>query len=204
LKEIYSKINDYYSKKIAEFGATPQGVDWNGDESQLLRFNILSKILPTAGFSLADVGCGYGSYAQYLDKNYDDFDYLGFDFSDGMISAAKKENKKNINFHQIKRIDEIGEADFAIASGIFNVKLDFDETIWLEYINTCLHEMSSKARRGFAVNFLTSYSDEALKRPDLYYADPGNMFNYCKMRFSKNVALLHDYDLYEFTILVRK
>jgi hypothetical protein len=26
----------------------------------------------------------------------------------------------------------------------------------------------------------------------------------CKRRFSRNVALLHDYDLYEFTVLVRK
>jgi hypothetical protein len=41
-------------------------------------------------------------------------------------------------------------------------------------------------------------------RADLYYADPAQVFDYCKRRFSPNVALLHDYGLYEFTILVRK
>ena len=41
-------------------------------------------------------------------------------------------------------------------------------------------------------------------RPDLYYADPCELFDRCKRRYSRNVALLHDYDLYEFTILVRK
>jgi hypothetical protein len=38
----------------------------------------------------------------------------------------------------------------------------------------------------------------------LYYADPRVLFDHCKTRYSKNVALLHDYGLYEFTILVRK
>jgi len=30
------------------------------------------------------------------------------------------------------------------------------------------------------------------------------LFDYCKRTYSRDVALLHDYGLYEFTILVRK
>jgi hypothetical protein len=41
-------------------------------------------------------------------------------------------------------------------------------------------------------------------RPDLYYADPLFLFDYCKTKFSTLVSLIHDYPLYEFTILVRK
>jgi hypothetical protein len=41
-------------------------------------------------------------------------------------------------------------------------------------------------------------------RDDLYYADPLFFFDYCKTRFSRFVTLIHDYPLYEFTILVRK
>jgi len=51
---------------------------------------------------------------------------------------------------------------------------------------------------------LTKYPDAARMRSDLYYADPGFFFDYCKRNFSRNVALLHDYNLYDFTILVRK
>jgi hypothetical protein len=40
-------------------------------------------------------------------------------------------------------------------------------------------------------------------RDHLYYADPGEFFEICKRVYSRNVALLHDYGLYEFTILVR-
>jgi hypothetical protein len=41
-------------------------------------------------------------------------------------------------------------------------------------------------------------------RPDLYYGDPCALFDHCKRRYARNVAVLHDYGLYEFTILVRK
>jgi hypothetical protein len=50
---------------------------------------------------------------------------------------------------------------------------------------------------------LSLYSDPERRRPDLFYADPLFLFDYCKTRFSKAVALLHDYPLYEFTVLVR-
>ena len=41
-------------------------------------------------------------------------------------------------------------------------------------------------------------------RGHLYYADPASVFDLCMRRYSRHVALLHDYGLYEFTILVRK
>jgi hypothetical protein len=53
---------------------------------------------------------------------------------------------------------------------------------------------------------LTSYSDSGrmARRPDLYFADPLFYFDYCKRNFSPDIALLHDYGLYDFTVLVRK
>jgi hypothetical protein len=57
--------------------------------------------------------------------------------------------------------------------------------------------------RGVAFNMLTAYSDPGHMRADLYYADASFYFDYCMRRFPRRVALLHDYDLYEFTILIR-
>jgi hypothetical protein len=62
--------------------------------------------------------------------------------------------------------------------------------------------MAALSRRGFAFNMLTGYADADRMRPDLYYADPHAVFDRCR-RFSRRVALLHDYPLYEFTMLVR-
>ena len=94
-------------------------------------------------------------------------------------------------------------ADYSVASGIFNVRLDQSDADWREYIVRTLEQMAATSRKGFAFNCLTSYSDADHMRPDLYYADPCWLFDLCKRRFSRNVALLHDYDLYEFTMLVR-
>jgi hypothetical protein len=41
-------------------------------------------------------------------------------------------------------------------------------------------------------------------RANLYYADPLYLFDHCRVHYSKWVALLHDYGLYEFTVVVRK
>ncbi len=67
-----------------------------------------------------------------------------------------------------------------------------------------LEKFNSLCRKGFSCNFLTKYSDANRMRSDLYYADPCFLFDYCKRHFSKNIALLHDYQLYDFTLIVRK
>ncbi len=54
-----------------------------------------------------------------------------------------------------------------------------------------------------AFNALTTYSDPEKQRSELYYADPLQLFDYCKRNLSRDVALLHDYELFDFTIVVR-
>ena len=67
-----------------------------------------------------------------------------------------------------------------------------------------LDGLDRSGRRGFAFNCLTAYANLALIRNDLFYADPAAYFDLCKRRYSREVALLHEYGLYEFTITVRK
>jgi len=93
--------------------------------------------------------------------------------------------------------------DYLIASGIFNVMLDALADEWEEYIKTHLHRINSLSIKGFSFNMLTIYSDPDRMKDYLYYADPCIYFDYCKRYFSKWVALLHDYGLWEFTILMR-
>jgi hypothetical protein len=64
--------------------------------------------------------------------------------------------------------------------------------------------MDRAGRKGFAFNCLTSYSDPERMRDDLYYGDPCYYFDLCKRLYSPQVSLLHDYGLWEFTIIVRK
>jgi hypothetical protein len=95
-------------------------------------------------------------------------------------------------------------ADYGIASGIFNVRLGRNDAEWSQYLQLTLDLINETSRDGFAFNCLTSYSDKDKMRNYLYYADPCQLFDLCKRRYSRQVSLLHDYGLYEFTILVRK
>ena len=203
---ILRNVSSYYTTKVERHGTTPAGVDWNSLESQLLRFDQLLQIVSDGhtGFSMADLGCGYGHLYDHLCKGSSDFTYRGYDLSEAMIERARDLHSLSENASFSVSDHPTDDADYAVASGIFNVKLDVDVQVWKNFVLDTIAVLDRSSARGFAFNCLTSYSDTDRMRPDLYYADPLEIFDHCKRRFSRNVALLHDYGLYEFTILVRK
>lgn len=204
MNKIINDINKYYSTKIEQHGATPKGVDWNSFESQKLRFDVLSKLIEEKEtFSVLDFGCGFGAMYEYFTTKYNSFEYIGYDVSQKMINAAldKFSDKNDTKWTTTLPINP---SDYVIASGIFNVKLDNSNKEWLDYIIQTLNLLDSLAIKGFSFNILTKYSDQEHMKENLYYADPLFLFDYCKTNFSKNIALLHDYNLYEFTISIKK
>jgi len=75
---IKDKVGRYYSGRLHEHGASARGVDWNSEESQVLRFVQLARVLPPSGpFSVVDYGCGYGALVDFLERESADFGYQG-------------------------------------------------------------------------------------------------------------------------------
>jgi SAM-dependent methyltransferase len=198
-------VADYYMEKLASHGATARGVDWNSEASQALRFAQLCRVIQASGpASLNDVGCGYGELCDYLQREGFDIDYLGVDIAPAMIAAAQARARQapRTRFAEGAIPDRV--ADYSVASGIFNVRLSVPDAEWRAHILAVLDVLNACSSRGFAFNCLSSYADAERKRPELYYADPLVLFDHCKRRYSREVALLHDYGLYEFTMIVRK
>lgn len=197
-------INSYYTNKVKQFGLTHLGVDWNSRESQFLRFEQLCKVIDKGdSFSLIDYGCGYGAMVEFLNNKFSHYLYIGYDISDEMILNAQKHfRSRNHIFTTNKNL--LNPVDYVIASGIFNVKLDIAIADWEKYLRAIIFELNKLSICGFAFNMLSTYSDKEYIKDYLYYADPLFYFDFCKKTFSKNVALLHDYNLYEFTLLIRK
>jgi SAM-dependent methyltransferase len=203
--DILRTVDTYYSAKVREHGASPRGVDWNSEESQRLRFDQLLRVRADDGpFSVLDFGCGYGALVDHLDALGLPFRYLGFDISEEMIRVARERHPDRQDVVFTSAEADLAPADYCIASGIFSVRLTTPDDVWLAYIHTTLDRLDQLGRRGFSFNALTSYSDVEKMRPDLYYSDALALFDRCKRRYSRFVALLHDYPLYEFTMLVRK
>jgi SAM-dependent methyltransferase len=203
MKNIIKNIDNYYSNKLKKYGPTPQGVDWNGEKGQLIRFNQLSKVIKLKNSSLNDIGCGYGKYAEYIANHFKNIQYTGYDLSKGMVNEATKLYPQN-RFIHILNLDEIEDADYSIASGIFNVKLKYSNSKWLSYILNSLRQLNLKSKKGFSFNILTKQTDKVYMKNHLYYADPLFLYDYCIQHFSKSVTLKKNYNLYEFTILIKK
>jgi SAM-dependent methyltransferase len=202
---LLADVARYYSEKLAVHGETPEGVDWNGEAGQVLRFEQLARVIGGTGpFSINDVGCGYGALLEYLRARFDAVEYIGCDVSADMVESARRRHQGIPAARFVTAAEPPEPADYSVASGILNVRQHCAHHEWKEYVDSVVQVLDRSSRRGFAFNCLTSYSDEHRKRADLYYEDPCRMFDLCKRNYSRHVALLHDYGLYEFTIVVRK
>lgn len=205
MADILSDVAGYYSARLAEHGRTPRGVDWNGEDGQRLRFEQLVRIVDRSeDFSVIDLGCGYGAMLDFMRGRFKDFAYTGYDVSSDMIEAARSSREPDARVRFVTGDKPSEPADYCIASGIFNVKLGWPSAEWRSYLERTLDILDQSSLRGFAFNCLTTYSDADKMRDNLYYADPCELFDLCKRHYSRHVGLLHDYGLYEFTILVRK
>ncbi len=202
----FEQAKNYFEERLTTHGATARGVDWNSETAQELRFSQLIKVIPAAQpFSLMDYGCGYGALAGYLLRlGYGMDTYVGFDVLDSMVVKAREVYQAFPQCVFTSKITDLAPVDYSIASGIFNLKLETSFDDWTQYVVSELHKINDLSHKGFSFNMLTKYSDAQYMRPHLYYADPCYLFDYCKRNFSRNVALLHDYEVYDFTIIVRK
>jgi SAM-dependent methyltransferase len=200
-------IKTFYTNHLRDFGNSAKGVGWKNTDAQHIRFEQLAKIIAKPEYSLNDLGCGVGELYTYLqERNLRPNKYAGYDILNEMVETANQlfADVTNVSFKKIDKSAEMSEADYSVASGIFNVKYEASESQWLNYVLTTLDDMNSKSSDAFSFNLLTKYSDKEFMQDYLYYADPLFYFDYCKRNYSRNVALLHDYYQYDFTILVRK
>lgn len=203
----FEKIKGLYSNNLRENGVKSRAVGWNTPESQALRFDKLTSVIEdrTGPVSVNDYGCGYGAHLAYLEKEcgIKVSDYVGYDLSEDMIAAARSELSWFSGGLSLLCSPDIStKADYTFVSGTFNVRFEADDHEWQNFLEKKLDEVDRFSSRGFAFNLLSTYVD--WKEEHLFYGDPCYWFDLCKRKYSKKVSLLHDYPLYEWTIVVKK
>jgi SAM-dependent methyltransferase len=202
---ILRRVADYYAAKLAAHGATSSGVDWNSAASHELRHRQFLRLLEgSPDASVLDLGCGYGDFFRFLRAAGHRGHFVGYDIVPEMIATARELHGEAAD-RRWRIGDEPAETlDFAVASGIFNIKGHVPNEQWAQYVNATIELLARTGQRGFAFNLLSLASDPERRREDLYYADAGAMLTHCLAQFGRHVALLHDYGLYEFTVIVRQ
>jgi SAM-dependent methyltransferase len=206
LAEIHSDTERYYTGTLEQYGPTPWGVDWNCAITQEARFVHLARVCDFShSFSLNDIGCGYGALLSYLRKYHPEtaVDYLGVDLSPMMVRYASlwRDPRHGTFFVGDK---SPREADYSVASGIFNVRLDHPLDRWEGFVARTLTDMRATSRRGFAVNFMAPEPFAGAEpQTRVYRTAPDPWVRFCKTALGSSVEVLGDYGLREFTLLIR-
>jgi SAM-dependent methyltransferase len=197
------EVERLYSGGVERYGAEPRSVGWRDEDSQRLRFEKLAQLLasaPARPITVNDVGCGYGSLFGFLDAlgGVDLAGYHGYDISRPMLDRARIATDDRAEL--VLSAEPTLLADYSFASGPFNVKGACADGPWQAHVMDIVRAMAAKSRLGFAFNLLTTFVD--FRQDDLFYADPVAFFAFCKRDVSPYVTLVHDYPLYEWTMLV--
>ena len=195
-------INTQYSKRFGKFGATPKGVFWVSTERQETRFDLIlkeiQKISPKQTvLDIADIGCGYGSFADYLFRklNRREFKYEGFDINTDLIEHCRSEfSESNLSF-------SVGGSpssnkDFIIMSGTYNLATTKDVSLWEQYLFDCLSECWAYAKSAMIFNLQTSKTRK-ISSQNIYYAKTSDIIDFCVAKLGPTritrVASLENY-----------
>ena len=201
LDRLTRSVVDYYESKLAQFGPTAKGMDWNGEASQALRFSVLCGICDLDGTSVHDVGAGAGHLLSYFKDKGLNVEYSGSDLSESMVKAALEGHPKaQITRRDILTAKGAERYDVVMCSGLFHVKLRAAEKDWQVFVRSMIRKMYEMCRIGIAFNLMSDRIDYREKA--LYYSNPGEMLDFCRMELSPHVLLRQDYPLHEYTTYV--
>jgi len=202
----FARLAEHYDALGRQHGDSPAAVQQSSVETQDRRLAILAEIGPMADASVLDFGCGTGRLLDVLRASVGFHGrYTGYDVSEELLRIARgKHPDAAFERRDIFAEGVGGEFDYALVSGVFNNRISDNR----RFIAAALTALFAGVRKGLAFNALSTYVD--YHDEGLYYADPGELFRWCKEQLSPAVTLRHDYEIkpgvvpFEFTIYVHR
>ena len=183
-------LQAHYRRLFDMHGDSPLSVQYSDKESQHKRFEVLAAIDDDLG-SVLDIGAGLGHMLTWLRSQGFAGKYHGVDFVDEFVDHASATFADDALAAFAKTDLRTGTLpsgfDYALANGVFN-NLAEDNMGFLESTITRMFEVANK---GIAFNALSTYVDYQVV--GLFYADPREVFDFCKVNLSRRVVLRHEY-----------
>jgi len=187
-----------YEERFKELGEDVRTLGWKNREEQTLRFKMLCEVGDLRNSSVCDVGCGFGDLLDYLRSTAGEVKYTGIDIVPSLLERARQKHPES-SFYCLNLVEEPFEEehDYFLLSGSLSYKI-IDN---LAFAERMIERMFRLARKGVAVNFLSTYVNFQHERN--YHYAPEEMFRFAK-RLSRWVRMRHDYPLWEFTLYLFK
>lgn len=200
-KRVCTCIVDFYRQLFRAYGRCPRALDYGDKETQDRRFAVLAEILPPENAcTVLDVGCGFGDFNSYLLGRGTKVSYSGIDVIPEFMDIARHTYPDAKFFlGDFMETDFLEKYDYVVCSGTLNLLLDSSPG----WTKAMIERLFASAKRGVAFNMTSIYTDPAYKNDHTYYADPAEVFTFCRT-LGKPVALFHHYLPNDFTIFMFK
>ena len=202
-----NKIKKHYSESFERYGPTSMGVDWKNEIQSKVRHKTLLDLIRKSNiknFSLLDVGCGFGSFYDYLNLNKQlKIKYLGIDLVEEMIEFAK--NKHNENLFKVENLltfKKNEKYDFVIANGLFTQKFNFTQDEMLLFFAECILKLDKISNKGFLFNILSENID--FKNPQNFYLTKRDVINIIDRQHYLSIDTVIKNDLFETFYMIQK
>ena len=201
-----NKLVSDYKSRYSEFGYSPKTLGWDKGK-QDLRFEVLTSQWDIEGKRILDLGCGFGDLNRFLkNKGIDNYEYVGVDLVDDLISEAKERNSNNgkakINYicEDFLTYSSMDTYDYVISSGPFNRKFT-GELDNYTFIQRCMDKSFDLCREGIAFDFLSDKVD--FQYEHTFHSSPEKILGMAYKK-SRNVILRNDYMPFEFALFIFK
>lgn len=199
LKSISEAMIDRYSKRLDTLGYDVKTLGWGSVEQQEYRFaQTVSSEINFRSKSILDIGCGFGDYYKFLEKNNVPVkDYQGLDINPNLIAEANEiyKNDDRVNFKVSNVIEEKSNdpiADVGVMLGVLNLNLKekYDN---YEYSFKAIKNAFSYVEEVLVVDFLSTNLTEDYEKEDfVFYHDPIKMLEF-GLTLSSNVVVKQNY-----------
>lgn len=189
------RIIERYNHRLTEHGTSFSALASGSEERRTIRFQVLTEVGIESGDTVLDLGCGFGDFSAFLEKNGVDVDYTGYDINPRLIDAARE--KYPTRRFEVRDVleQDITDFDYVVSSSCFNLcMIGGDNYAFVEKILRVCYE---HARKGVSIDFLTSYVDFPSKEG--FHYEPERILAMAK-KLTKRVVLRHDYPLFEFNV----
>ena len=179
-----AEINSEYSRRFEKFGPTAKGVFWASSERQEKRFDLILEEIQKISrkyfvLEIADIGCGYGSFVDYLNKRFNDseLNYEGFDINPKFIEHCRSKFL-DTNLRFIIGSRPSSKKDFIIMSGTYNLATTKNVSLWEKYVFDCLSECWAYTKLAMIFNLQTSKTRK-IGPQNIYYARTSDIIDFC-------------------------
>ena len=193
-------LERYYRSQLKGHQAPEKRVGWNSAQSQRVRFEALASVGPLKGAQVLDIGCGLGGFWGYLKGKRLKADYTGVDLFPNVIREARKlyPEARFEARRLLSRPFRSGRFDYALLSGVFNVKVKDN---W-RYMRAVLSSALRQSRKAAAFNVLNA--EAGIREKDRFTAHSKELVAFGKSLGVSRVHLMDHYHHLDLTLFLYK